>query len=101
MWLTLKKAGLSLHDIQVFTAEGEFIRMFERRGQGRCMWLTLKKAGLSLHDIQVFTADGEFIRMFERRGQGRLSLPSLCEFSILPYAILLVLLHDVIGKICT
>ena len=76
MWLTLDN-----HRIQVFTAKGEFLRMFGRRGQGRgeLNW----PCGLALdtsnrvyvsegenHRVSVFTSEGQFVMSFGRKGQG-------------------------------
>ncbi len=73
-------ADFSNHRIQVFTAEGKFLRMFGRRGHGRgelfCpISITLDTSdrvyvGDSNHRLSLFTSDGHFISSFGRLGSG-------------------------------
>ena len=63
------------HRIQVFTAKGRFLRMFERRGQGR--WGLYLPCGITIdtsdrvyvsessnHCVFVFTSEGQFLTSF-------------------------------------
>ena len=69
------------HRIQVFTAEGKFLRMFGRRGEGRGE--LGNPAGVAIdtsdmvyvsengnHRVSVFTSDGQFVTSFGRKGNG-------------------------------
>ena len=66
------------HRIQVFTAEGKFLRMFGRRGQGKgeLDW----PISIAVHDgllyvgegvngrVSVFTLEGQFVTSFGSKG---------------------------------
>ena len=72
----------SVHNrIQVFTAEGKFLRMFGRHGQGRgemdrpiCVAIdTSDMVYVSEnrnHRVSIFTSDGQFVSTFGRKGKG-------------------------------
>ena len=76
------------HRIQVFTAEGQFVRMLGRRGQGRGelsepYGVAIDTSGMVYvsenqnHRISVFTSEGQFVTPFGRRGKalGEFVLP--------------------------
>ena len=67
--------------IQVFTAEGKFLRMFGRRGQDRAelakpRYIAVDTSGMvyvSEDDndrVSVFTSEGQFVTSFGRKGEG-------------------------------
>ena len=69
------------HRIQIFTAEGKFLRMFGRRGEGRGelgypMGVVIDTIDMVYvsehinHRISVFTSDGQFVSSFGRKGNG-------------------------------
>ena len=68
------------HRIQVFTADGKFLRVFGCHGVS---WGELDPAGVAIdtsdmvyvsendnHRVSVFTSDGQFVTSFGRRGNG-------------------------------
>ncbi len=75
------------HCIQVFTAEGNFLRMFDRRGEGRGeldrpISITIDTSdrvyvGDYNHRISVFTSEGQFLTSFgqKREGPGEFKYP--------------------------
>ena len=69
------------HRIQVFTAEGKFLRMFGRRGEGRGElkepWgVAIDSSGrvyvseVGNHRVSVFTSEGQFVTSFGSAGEG-------------------------------
>ncbi len=68
------------HRIQVFTAEGKFLRMFGRCGEGRGeldrpISITIDTSDKvyvgELNDrISIFTSEGQFLTSFDRKGEG-------------------------------
>jgi tripartite motif-containing protein 2/3/tripartite motif-containing protein 71 len=74
-------ADQSSHRIQVFTAEGKFLRMFGRCGHGR--WKLYSPIGVAIdasdnvvyvsesgnHRVSVFTSKGRFVTSFGREGK--------------------------------
>ncbi len=66
--------------IHVFTAEGKFLRMFGRRGEGRGeldfpISITIDTSdrvyvGDWNYHISVFTSEGQFLTSFGRKGKG-------------------------------
>ena len=69
------------HHIQVFTAEGTFLRMFGSRGEGRGelghpLGVAIDTSDMvyvsesSNHRVSVFTLDGQFVTSFGHRGNG-------------------------------
>ena len=76
MWLTVT----TIYRIQVFTAEGKFLRMFGRRGQGKGelnspMRISIDTSGLVYVSecgndrVSVFTAEGQFVHSFGMKGK--------------------------------
>ena len=73
------------HCIQVFTAEGKFVRMFGRHGPSKeelngptC--ITVDADGIVYvgnHRISVFTSEGEFVTSFGSKGNepGKFNFP--------------------------
>ena len=73
------------HHIQVFTAEGKFLRKFGRCGQGKgelaSPWfVAVDTSGMvyvseDRNDrVSVFTSEGKFVTSFGREGEGLKSL---------------------------
>ena len=64
--------------IQVFTAEGKFLRMFGRRGQGmdRPIGVAIDTSDMVYvsenrnHRVSIFTSDGQFVSSFGCNGNG-------------------------------
>ena len=74
-------ADIDNYSIQVFTAEGKFLRMFGRRGQGRGelnspYYVAVDTSGMVYvseagnHCVSVFTSEGQFVKLFGREGEG-------------------------------
>ncbi len=73
-------ADFDNHRIQLFTAEGKFLRMFGRHGEGRGelyypISITIDTSdrvyvGDCNHRISVFTSGGQFLTSFGRKGEG-------------------------------
>ena len=70
-----------MHRVQVFTAEGEFLRMFGGRGEGRGelkypSGITVDTNDLVYvseyhnHHVSVFTSEGQFVTSFGKKGSG-------------------------------
>ena len=69
------------HRIQIFTAEGKFLRMFGRRGEGRGELGDPAGVAIDTSDmvyvsegdnrrVSIFTLDGQFVTSFGHRGNG-------------------------------
>ncbi len=60
------------HRIQVFTAEGKFLRMFGRRGAGKGLNLPYgtSVSTITIVSLSVFTSEGKFVTSFGRSGKG-------------------------------
>ena len=75
-------ADCSNHRIQVFTAEGKFLHMLGRHGQGRgeldCpVCIAIDTSGmvyvseLGSNRVSVFTSESQFVTSFGRMGKGQ------------------------------
>ena len=74
-------ADTNNHRIQVFTAEGRFLRMFGRRGQGKGelnspIGVAINTSDMvyvsenNNHRVSVFTSEGQLVTSFGRNGKG-------------------------------
>ena len=71
------------HRIQVFTAEGKFLRMFGGRGRGRGELCDPRGVTVDTNDlvyvsnegtdhcVLVFTSEGQFVTSFGKKGAGK------------------------------
>ncbi|CAI7992656.1 E3 ubiquitin-protein ligase TRIM71, partial [Geodia barretti] len=62
------------HRVQVFTADGEYIRQFEKRGSGK-NGIAMDSSNIvyvsdSANNISVFTKEGHFLTSFGTQGNG-------------------------------
>ena len=102
------------HRIQVFTAEGKFLKMFGRRGEGRGelknpMGIAIDSGDMvyvserNNHRVSVFTSVGEYMKSFGSRGEGpgqflepcgvavdKTGLVYVCDFSKQPCSNILI-----------